>query len=138
MSGENQTNKITNLPQIVVEIKNHDSQLFNSCYDIIKGWITQDQVITTENILEFTVRVIKLVQKMSKDKGAYKKTLVLDLIKRLVAEVNYPNPELKKLVLEFIDTTLPGFIDVTISVAIGQINLGKRCSKLRKLCCCCC
>ncbi len=132
--GDNQeSNEQSQLvPNIVVEIKNHDSQLFHTCYDTIKGWIEGDMILDTTNILAFTVRVITLVQNISKDKGPYKKTLVMDLIKRLVAEIEYPPTVPRHTVLAFIDATLPDFIDVTISVATGDLDIGKKVRRVKR------
>lgn len=135
-NSDNTNNTATT--QITLEIKNHDSQLFNSCYNTIKGWIKKDETLDTKNILDFTVKVIKLIQKLEKqkNKGAYKKQLVIDLVTRLVTEINYPTETTRQLVLQFIDITLPGFIDITISVATGELNIGKKCKKIKKWCSC--
>lgn len=113
----------------------HDTALFNSCYDTIKGWLKKDEVLDSQNILAFTVKIIKLVESATREKGAYKKQLVIDLTKCLVKEMSYPDPQTKQTVLALIDSTLPGFIDITISVATGEVNLGKKCKKFKKWCC---
>ena len=129
------TNEQTSLvPNIVVEIKNHDSQLFNTCYTTVKKWLDKGEILDSTNMIPFTVRIISLVQDISKQKGAYKKTLVIDLIKKLVAEIDYPEGISKHNVLAFVDATLPEFIDVTISVALGEIDLGKKIKRVKKFC----
>ena len=108
--------------------------IFNKAYDIVHSWITEKDTIDTENILDLTVKVITLVQKISNDKGDYKKNLVICLIKKLVREIEYETEEIRKKVLEFIDKTLPHFIDISISLAKGDINIGKKLKTIEKEC----
>ena len=115
----------------LVQINNHDSQLFNSCYDTIKEWVTEDDQFNSNNILAFTIRVMTLVQTMSTDKGLYKKRLTIDLIKRLVTEINYPSELVRKTTLDFIDSSLESFIDVSVGLAIGEIDIGKEIKKIK-------
>ncbi len=138
-SGENMDkNKKLVTNNIIIQIKNHDSQLFNSCYDTIRNWITKDEELDTQNILAFTVRVMTLVQNMSTDKGPYKKMLAIDLIKRLVVEINYSDELIRKATLEFIETNLPSFIDVSVGLARGDIDIGKNIKTVKKCFARCC
>ena len=60
--------------------------------------------------------------------------MVIDLIKRLVTEIDYPDMVPRHTVLAFIDSTLPDFIDVTISIAIGELDIGKKIKRVKKCC----
>lgn len=108
--------------------------IFNEAYDIIKGWIKEGEIIDTENILDLTLKVITLVQKISQDKGDYKKNIVISLIKKLVREIKYETEEIRNSVLVFIDKTLPHFIDISISLAKGDIDIGKKLKTIGKEC----
>ena len=103
--------------------------VFNSIYDKIRAWVQEGNVIDKDNILDFTLNIIAFVEKIVSNKGNYKKNLVIQLITKLVDELNYPDLETKNNVKDFIDKYLPHFIDISISLARGEIDLGK---KLRK------
>ena len=104
--------------------------IFNETYNIIRNWIKEGDTIDTENILDLTLKIITLVQKISKDNGEYKKNLVISLIKKLVREITYETEEIRQTIIEFIDKTLPHFIDISISLAKGDIDIGKKLQKI--------
>ena len=104
-----------------------DNQIpeFNRCYENIKNFLN-DQVITEENLLDLTVNVISIVQKYCNNDGHYKKKLVINLVIKMVLDKNYPNENLKNVVLILINGSLPPFIDVTVALARGELNIGKK------------
>ena len=94
--------------------------LVNQVYDTIK--VRQP---TPENIMQVTVNVMQIVQKIVKEKskGEVKKEIVISVMQKLIDDVE--NQERKDQLQGLLDTTVPIAIDTVIKVATGEIDLEK-------------
>ena len=94
--------------------------LVNQVYDTIT--VSQP---TPENIMQVTVNVMQIVQKIvnEKNKGEVKKEIVISVMQKLIDDVE--NQEKKDQLQQLLDTTVPIAIDTVIKVATGEIDLEK-------------
>ena len=80
------------------------------------------------NFLHAVTIAISVVQEANNEphNGPYKKLLVLNLLKRAMqdGQLGVP-PEDRDTVIQLLDIAVPAFIDVSISIAHGVIDLGK-------------
>ena len=104
---------------------------FNKLYKLGKNWIENNSEINLNNISDFTIYLMKLVQDIVKNKnnGSYKKELVLKVLRKFMDEIEWENDKAEFL----FEMIIPNLIDQIISVAKGGINLGK---VRYKLCAC--
>ena len=107
--------------------------MFNSSYDIVRGWITDQDTLTMTTISNLILRLIPLVQKVTgahpapngMTRGQYKKQLAVALLRKLVQEYPYSQETDRQTVLYFVDTTASTLIDSAIGLARRTINIGK-------------
>ena len=94
--------------------------LVDQVYDTIK--VGQP---TPQNIMQVTVDVMQIVQKIvkEKNKGEVKKQVVLSVMQKLIDDVE--NEEKKSQLQGLLDTAVPVAIDTIIKVATGEIDLEK-------------
>jgi len=94
--------------------------LVDQVYDTIK--VGQP---TPQNIMQVTVDVMQIVQKITKEKnkGEVKKQVVLSVMQKLIDDVE--NEEKKSQLQGLLDTAIPVAIDTIIKVATGEIDLEK-------------
>ena len=114
---------------------NDETPIFNECYNQIKGWMSKEQDITVDSVLFLLPRIMRVVQLAVKErkKGTYKKQLVLNLSKKLVQDC-IEDEQKRKAVLMGVDLAGPALIDVTVDVALGNIDI----QKLKKCVFSCC
>ena len=100
-------------------------------YELRKIWIENNSEINLDNISDFTIHLMKLVQDIVKNKneGDYKKDLVLKVLRKFMDEIEWENDKAEFL----FEMVIPNLIDQIISVANGSINLGKM---KQKICSC--
>ena len=85
----------------------------------------RDKNLAPENLIEFTAHLMQLAQKLisGKNKGEYKKQLVLQVAHKYVSELESSSE--KDQLLALVDNILPASIDTIVAIATGKINLGK-------------
>ena len=105
--------------------KSTETDFFNECYDKVKLMVTDYDYLNPGNCLKLSVSVMKLLQTIKKNKGDYKKKIVLALIKKLVQEYDYKKQDDRKMVLDFVDYVLPDSIDLAVSLSRGDVDIGK-------------
>ena len=105
---------------------NDETPAFNECYGQIKGWVSKEQDITVDSVLFLLPRIMRVVQLVVKErkKGTYKKQLVLNLTKRLVQDC-VEDEQVRSTVLMGVELAGPALIDVTVDVALGNIDIQK-------------
>lgn len=94
-------------------------------YKQFKGWATGDR-IDANSIILLVTQLIPAVEKLVRDnhKGEYKKQIVLRTLKLIVMDLNVSEDQRNTLNV-IIESTVPITIDTLISVARGQIDIGK-------------
>ena len=109
---------------------------FNACYDQIKGWVSKEQDITVDSVLILLPRIMRVVQVSVKEKkqGTYKKKLVLSLCQKLVEDC-VTDDTVRDSVLAGLNLAGPALVDITVDVALGNINIMKQIKKCKFLCC---
>ena len=100
---------------------------FDKLYKLAKNWIENNSEINFSNISNFTIQLMKFVQNIIKNKnnGDYKKNLVLNVLGKIMGEI-----ELEKNKADLLlETIIPNLIDQIVSVSRGDININKICKK---------
>ena len=111
-----------------------DTILVNGVYDKVKSLVEKKRDITVEVVLSLTLDTIKITQELCKDyEGKYKKLIVIAIIRKLIKEHDYQDEDIRAKILSYVDDSLPNFIDISISLAKGAIDLGKNLSITKKL-----
>lgn len=120
----------------VVEVS--ETPVFNACYDQIKLWISKDQDVTVDSVLSLIPRVMRVVQVAVKERrqGSYKKKLVLSLLRKLL-EDNIVDDKTREGVLAAVDLAAPPLINITVDIALGNIDLSKQLKKCGSVFSCC-
>ena len=103
--------------------------LFDKIYQKVKKKYVKLSSLTNSEILDLNITIIKIVQKECRQPGDCKKKLVIDILTKIVTELDYENEEDRQQVLSFIDNFLPSIIDISIELSKGTISLGKKCKK---------
>lgn len=95
-----------------------------------------DPSIGLDTIDDIVVNSIRIVQRIVTDRnqGAYKKDLVIAVLRHLVDKSDLPRTS-KNILYEVIEYTIPYTIDFLIGVAKGEIDLYKIKKKLKCLGC---
>ena len=94
----------------------------------------RDKNLAPENLIEFTAHLMQLAQKLisGKNKGEYKKQLVLQVTHKYVSELEASSE--KDQLLALVNNILPASIDTIVAIATGKINLGKLWKRLFPCC----
>lgn len=98
-------------------------------YEQFKDY-TQGKKITATNIIQLVTMIMSTTQNTVNEhgKGSYKKTVVLTVIRRLIADSDLDKDD--KITLDFMaQHTVPPTIDTLISVARGDIDIKKKINK---------
>ena len=112
-------------------------------YNIAKIWINNNN-FNPSTIIPFVTTLIRCTQKLvsEKAKGPYKKELVLTILKKVIEnDITFENDSDKIQVLVIVENTIPIFIDTSVGIATGEIDLRKRAEqvgKIWKVCFPCC
>ena len=118
--------KITFADTPVADIISGVDALFESNYEILKSWTFDLDTIDSVSVTNLILRVIPLLQTTAIGKsGDFKKQLAVELLRKLVEESDYASDLDRRMVLLFVDKTVPTLIDTTIGLAKQTINIGK-------------
>lgn len=109
------------------------STLFNKIYGQIVSTISKKE-ITAGDLVSIATQAMKLVQKERNLSGPEKKELVVAIITKLVDDSGLLTGKEKEMGDAFIKSTLPVMIDVIVSVAINEIDIGKVKDKCKSCC----
>ena len=99
---------------------------FNQIYEQIKSWVNKEGPVTAVSVISFVTRVMGVVQKAvtERNKGKYKKQLVLSLMRKLISEIKMSETD-RVAILSVLETVVGGAMDVIVGVATGQIDINK-------------
>ena len=104
-------------------------------YNIAKIWINNNNFNPT-TVIPFATTLIRSTQKIvsEKAKGPYKKELVLTILRKIINnDITFENDNDKIQVLVIVENTIPIFIDTSIGIATGEIDLQKRAEQAGKI-----
>jgi hypothetical protein len=105
-------------------------------YNQIKQWVDNTDKPEASNIIVLVTLLIKCVENVAKDKsGAYKKDLVLKVLRKVINESKL-EPDAKLALLVLVETTIPTIIDTLISVANNELDIGKIKTGMSNCLCC--
>jgi len=96
-------------------------------YALAKGWATQHKV-SAASVVTFTTYLISAVEQLVTEghAGAYKKLVVMTVLRRVVAnDIPFADAEDKAALLGVVELVVPRLIDTIIGVATGSIDIGK-------------
>lgn len=99
------------------------SDAFRSCYGMVSTLVDEKGHPGVETLFSFTSQVIYIVETTVQSSGSEKKQIVLDLVTAAVEDF-VQDPDRDNL-LHLVHTVVPYCIDTVISVATGDINIGK-------------
>lgn len=102
-------------------------------YKQFKGWGQGDK-LNASSIIMLATDLIPAVQKLvsNKHQGSYKKKVILRVLELVIQDSDLSD-DAKSTLNSVLQTTVPITIDVMISVAKGDLNLGKL---VKPFCCC--
>ena len=104
-------------------------------YNIAKIWINNNNFNPT-TVIPLVTNLIRCTQKLvsEKAKGPYKKELVLTILRKIINnDITFENDNDKIQVLVIVENTIPIFIDTSIGIATGEIDLQKRAEQAGKI-----
>ena len=108
---------------------------FHTIYNVVKGWFSGKEMTQLE-ISTMYIRIMQLIQNLVSNRGDYKKQFMLFILKKIIQERDDMTEVDKSLLIMFLDTVLPQLIDTSVSLARGELGLGKK-RRSRRLCCFC-
>jgi hypothetical protein len=113
----------------------NNNELEKKLYESLKQ--TFNKELTTASVVELVTVVISIIQKDKEGSltPSQKKQMALNLIKLSISDAN-TTEENKKYLNQLVDFTVPSMIDVMISVAKNEIDLGKAKENIKTGCFC--
>lgn len=99
------------------------SQLTNDIYEQLKK-IVQNKTINSSNIIQIATVAMQLIQQYMNIPGAQKKQIVMDVVSRLINEIQM-NESDRDILRSIVSMTLDKTIDLVIGIANGDIDILK-------------
>ena len=95
-------------------------------YNIAKSW-TNGNRLTVQSVLSFTTTLMRSIQTIVKEplQGSRKKELVLSVLKLVIQNDTKMKEEDKHIIEGLLEFVIPGFIDTAVSLATGELDIGK-------------
>lgn len=90
------------------------------------------------NIVEFVVRVMTMVDQHKDLNGMEKKAIVLEILQKLIDSYDRLNDESKNKIKILIRTIVPGIIDTIVMATKGMLAINKKVEEIVKKSCFCC
>ena len=90
--------------------------------------------IDENNIIDYIVRVMAIVEKQKQLSGIEKKAVVIEILLRLVDSLNRLNDESKMRVKTLVKTLAPSVIDTIVSATKGALSVNKKVEEATKKC----
>ena len=119
---------ILSRPQKTVADVSRVSDAFRSCYGLVSTLVDEKGHPGVETLFSFTTQVIYIVETTVQSSGSEKKQLVLDLVTATVHD--FVRDTDQDDILRLIHNVVPYCIDTVISVAKGEIDIGKQAMQL--------
>lgn len=119
-----------------IDVKSYNTMIdtFNQLYAHIK--VIHVDKLTPTNVVLVMSELIQLVEKFETLTGPQKKTMVINVIKKMVNEqLDTYNEDEKNSVMLIVNTTLPVMINTTINAINGLMKFTKDKSKNKFFCC---
>ena len=104
-------------------------------YEKFKGFVTGEEKINAVNIVIIVQTLIPTIEKMVKGdgRGEYKKEVLIMVLNKIIQDAEL-EPEVQAFLEHIVETSIPPMIDTMISIAHGEIDLGKEFKKARDDC----
>lgn len=109
---------------------------FVQCYQQLRDIFQNQSGFTNLTILSSVTQVIHVVEVTTTLPGPEKKTLVLDLIRKLIIDTTTVGSNARQGGLLLLETVVPSSIDIFISVATGEVEIGKITPQIIQAGCC--
>ena len=90
--------------------------------------------IDENNIIDYIVRVMAIVEKQKQLSGIEKKAVAIEILLRLVDSLNRLNVESKMRVKTLVKTLAPSVIDTIVSATKGALSVNKKVEEATKKC----
>ncbi len=90
--------------------------------------------IDENNIIDYIVRVMAVVEKQKQLSGIEKKAVAVEILLRLVDSLNRLNAESKTRVKLLVKTLAPSVIDTIVSATKGALSVNKKVEEATKKC----
>lgn len=94
--------------------------------------------IDENNIVEFVIRVMTLVEQQNNLNGLEKKAVVLEILQKLVDSYDKLNENSKDKIKLLIRSIVPGIIDTIVMATKGILSINKKVEETVKKSCFCC
>lgn len=108
-------------------------------YNQFKSWVDGTQELNTSTLIILIPKIMKCAEEQitAQDKGAYKKSVVLQVLKLIIND-SILTAEAKEALKLLVDTVVPTMIDTMVMIAKKDIDLGKAVEKCKTGCLTCC
>ena len=113
-------NKVSDTSEIVVGIVNK----LKSGYSLNEN-----------NMIDYVMRVMNLVEMNNKLSGFEKKAVVIEVINKLLIDDQNLSPEAKTSLKLIVNVVVPNVIEAVVSATKGNTNINKLVSDTGKKCC---
>ncbi len=90
--------------------------------------------IDENNIIDYIVRVMAIVEKQKQLSGIEKKAVAIEILLRLVDSLNRLNDESKMRVKMLVKTLAPSVIDTIVSATKGALSVNKKVEEATRKC----
>lgn len=90
--------------------------------------------IDENNIIDYIVRVMAIVEKQKQLSGIEKKAVAIEILLRLVDSLNRLNAESKMRVKMLVKTLAPSVIDTIVSATKGALSVNKKVEEATRKC----
>lgn len=117
--------KIASTGKLSTSSNDYNDPVVTTLFYQFQGWINGSHEITTSSIITLISKLIPAIQKIvvGKDRGKYKKQVLIQVLNLLVDEASYIPAENKDLIFNIIELTVPLMVDTMISIAHGDLKL---------------
>ena len=106
-----------------------DDPIINNMHSIANTWIEREGSFTLSSLVPFVTHLMQSVQKIAKGKGAYKKQVILTVLRKIVAAKVEAGQQ--EMFTNCINTMVPPMIDTMVLASstnlFGKNSLFKRC-----------
>ena len=112
------------------------TQEFIQCYQHLRAIFQDPSGFTNVTILKSVTQVIHIVEVTTTLPGHKKKSLVLEIMHTLILDNTTAGSPDRQCALVLLETVVPSSIDLLISVATGELEIGKITPQIIQSGCC--